>query len=150
MLSTPLTSSDSLVALINYIARMSGQCAESHLQKLGLTQQEFRILGCLVGETGISQKALAYKLSVKPPTLSVAIDKLEAKGYLHRQISPHDQRIKLLVLADNLDFSASNALLHDLDDILLKGIKKSEQKQLFHMLKRMADNLRSQLDTKEV
>lgn len=139
-----LTSSDSVLSQLQRIVRLAAQQASEDLKVMDLSLQEFRLLGCLVGETGLSQKDLAARLSVSPPTLSVAVKRLEKKGMLERIADPEDKRSKLLRLPDDMDFSESNRLLRSVERHMLKGLNREEQDQFQLLLSRVADNLNSE------
>ena len=143
MSESSLTSSDSVLSLLQRIVRLAAQNAADDLKNMGLSLQEFRLLGCLVGETGLSQKDLATRLSVSPPTLSVAVKQLEEKGMLERIIDPKDKRSKLLKLPEDMDFSESNQLLRSVERLMVKGLANEELDQLQLLLRRVADNLNS-------
>ena len=144
MKKASLTSADSVLSQLQRIVRLAAQQASEDLKAMDLSLQEFRLLGCLVGETGLSQKDLAARLSVSPPTLSVAVKRLEEKGMLERITDPADKRSKLLKLPDDMDFAASNRLLRSVEERMLQGLGRKEQDQLQFLLSRVADNLNSE------
>ena len=66
---------------------------EAKLRPKGITVADFRIVGSLLGEQeGLSQRELAARLGVRPPTVSVALDKLEQAGIVERLPSASDAR----------------------------------------------------------
>ena len=107
--------STSLISLTGRLHRLLMQTLEGQVSALDITMQEFRIIGLLAGETGISQKALAEKLSVKASTLSVAIDKLEQKKIIVRTSSGDDKRIKLLRIAPEHNLQPAHLILQRLE-----------------------------------
>ena len=100
-----------VVSLASRLVRLGAKAIEVPLEKAGISLQEFKITGLLVGEKRINQKTLASKLMVKPATLSVAIDKLERKGVLQRVPSGKDKRVNYLSLCDGVDLSEMNTYL---------------------------------------
>ncbi len=130
-----------LVSLVTKISRLSMQLVEKELGALNLTMQEFRIMGLLLGEEGMPQVELARKLAVRPPTLTVAINRLVAKGYVKRVPSPHDRRVNLLSLPDDFDLAPSIALLQQAEKTLVKGLSSTEVMQLANGLGKVVVNL---------
>lgn len=115
-------NTDSLISLISRINRQLSHAMEPGLVLLGLSEQEFRILGLLIGETGISQNELASKLSVRPATLSSAITRLVGKGFVKQEKDPNDQRIRRLQLNPNYDLSPASLLLDQTETQITMGL----------------------------
>lgn len=136
---------DLLMPLISKLSRLVPQLMEVPLKEINISMQEFRIVGLLIGEEGISQKDLAKKLSVKASTLSVAISVLEGKGYINRKASPVDKRVNLLTLDDDADLSEANDIVLGMEEMLIAGISKKEMEITKKVLKRMWVNLSSKL-----
>jgi len=136
------TYSDLLLSLTSKLSRMCGKVIEKPLEKQGVSLQEFRIIGLLIGEQGINQKTLAEMLFVKPATLSVAINKLEHKGFIKRTVSETDKRVNYLSLCEGLDFSESNALLFTVERQMHKGISQADIDTTRKTLNTMISNLK--------
>ncbi len=136
---------DLLMPQISKLSRLVPQLMEAPLKEINISMQEFRIVGLLIGEEGISQKDLAKKLSVKPPTLSVAISVLEGKGYINRKVSSVDKRVNLLTLDDDMDFSEANNVVLGMEEMLISGISKKDMEITKKVLERMWVNLSSRL-----
>lgn len=131
----------SIASQLSMIARLCNQLLESELALRGIALQDFRIMGLLMGEVGISQKELAEKLSVRPATLSIAIDRLVEKGSVRRTPSARDGRMNLLTLAPGIDFAPANKLLKNLEAVMLEGASARDSEALRKLLPRMAENL---------
>ncbi len=126
-MSNPTSASSEF--LLSRIARFSRLCAklmEQHLAPLDITYQEVRIAGLLMGETDITQKELAEKLSVRAATLSVAIKKLEAQGLVERRTSNDDKRIQHLRLKPNKKISKVDKVLDDVESLVCHGISAKD------------------------
>lgn len=141
MANLPVNYSNLLISLVNKFARLSGQVLERELAPMGITLQEFKIIGLLIGEEGRSQKDLAKFLSVKPATLSVAVTKLEEKGIIKRTVASNDKRINLLSIEQNVDFSSANELLQKLEIKMQKGISKKDIETTKRVLSHIIENL---------
>ncbi len=137
-------NTESLVSLISRLNRLFNHALEASIATLDLSIQEFRITGLLIGETGISQKQLAQKLSVKPSTLSVALDRLEAKGVIHRVTHSSDQRIKLLQLNSDFDLRPAQQLLENFEQQITQGISKTDLTTTVNVLVKISQSLQSE------
>ena len=65
---------------------------------LGLTAGEARTLAHIARAEGERQNVIAERLNVEAMSLSVMIDRLEARGLVTRETDPADRRAKLLRL----------------------------------------------------
>jgi len=69
-----------------------------HAAELGLTAAQAKVLLALEPDQPASQRALADQLGYDPSNLTGLIDKLEARGEVHRRPDHRDRRVKTLVL----------------------------------------------------
>lgn len=132
---------DLMISKISKLSRLAPQVMEKPLNSIDISMQEFRIVGLLIGEGGISQKDLAKKLLVKPSTLSVAISKLEGKGYIDREVSSVDKRINYLSLRDDIDLTEANSIVQNVEGTLTIGITKKDVEITKKVLNKMLKNL---------
>ena len=70
------------------------------LKGLGIHPRQMPILAVLWKEDGCSQKELASQLGVKPPTVTVSIQRLEKIGIIVRKQDEKDQRISRIYLTE--------------------------------------------------
>ena len=122
--------------------RLSGQLLDRKLVALGITLQEMRIAGLLMGESDMTQKALAEKLSVRPATLSVAISKLEEAGIVRRVTSAQDRRVNYLQLLPSPQLGKVDALLLNLEAAMCAGISDQEIEVTRKVLGQLNENLK--------
>lgn len=71
----------SIQRLIMEISRMYMEKCFGKLKSLGIHPRQMPILAVLWKEDGCSQKELASQLGVKPPTVTVSIQRLEKNRY---------------------------------------------------------------------
>jgi DNA-binding MarR family transcriptional regulator len=133
-----------LLSRLGKISRMMANIIESRLTPIGITYQEMRIAGLLMGENNMTQKVLAEKLSVRPPTLSVAISKLEAQGLVKRVPSKTDRRVNFLYLIPNEKITKVDEVLAMLEADMTQGISPKDLKVTAKVLTQIIDNLNSQ------
>ena len=101
------------------------------------------ILFHLAREDGKTQLELARLTHLKPPTVSVALGKLEDEGYVVRVADQKDQRCTRVYLTDKgkaIDEKA-HEVIEELDLCAVKGMTEEELRQLTVLLFRMRENL---------
>ena len=123
------------------LVRRGSKILEKQLLPKGITFQEFRIAGLLVGEEDITQKDLAEKLSVRPATLSVAISKLEERGIVKREPSDLDKRANYLRLTPSSNFTEMTEILGAFEKKISQGISAKDLKTTRRVLGQLLDNL---------
>jgi len=136
-----------LISRFGKINRLMGQVIERELTPLGITYQEMRIAGLLMGEECLTQKALAEKLSVRAATLSVAISKLEAQGLVKRVPSQSDKRVNFLHLVPSKKITKVDDVLMSVEGGLVQGISKADLNITAQVLTKIIENLDSQKET---
>lgn len=101
------------------------------------------ILRVLSQKTGICQLDLSKATHLKPPTISVALQKMEAEGLVTRIIDDVDMRATRVYLTEK--GNALNDQIRDrlvnADMIALSGLTEEEQKTLMGILERLNENL---------
>lgn len=90
----------SIQHLMMEISRMYMEKCFVKLKKLGVHPRQIPILAVLYRKDGCSQKELAQELGVKPPTVTVSIQRLEKNGILIRRQDEKDQRVSRIYLSD--------------------------------------------------
>jgi MarR family transcriptional regulator for hemolysin len=74
---------------------------DRRLKHLGLSQASWMAIASIAkNATPSSQTELAHKLCVENPSMVAMLDRLVAAGYVTRQPSETDRRVKLIVLTD--------------------------------------------------
>lgn len=80
-------------------ARAWRAALERYLKSCGITPAGWNAVSAVAGAaTAPSQRQLAEQLGVDGATLVATIDRLVAGGLAERMPSPHDRRVKLVVL----------------------------------------------------
>lgn len=101
------------------------------------------LLWVLSNKEGLSQKEIAEKLGVKPPSITVMIKKLEAEGYITKKQDEKDQRVTRICITPEGEKTA--AYMGEVLDILAKeafaNMSDEEVMLLRRLLLQMRDNL---------
>ncbi len=66
------------------------------VEKLNLTPLQYGALLTVRDQPGLDQRTLARLIALDTSTTAGVVDRLEARGLLERQLSPHDRRVRLL------------------------------------------------------
>lgn len=80
--------------LVGETARLWRYVLDQRLQPLGLSQAKWLVLLHLSRQDGLTQKELALRVGVEPPTLAGLLDRMAADGWVTRRESSADRRRK--------------------------------------------------------
>ena len=91
----------------------------------------------------MSQRELADRIHITPPSVNVAVQKLEKLGYVRKEQDEKDQRMTKIHLTDCGEKTIEN--MHDIiqrtEDTLLKNMSTEEKILCRRLLLQMSDNL---------
>lgn len=95
---------------------------------------------------GISQRDLAEKIHVAPPTVTLMLQKLEKAGLIVRKYDSRDQRLSHTYITDTgiETLNALNEILSEIINTSLTGLSSEEQSNL----KRYVDTINSNISGK--
>lgn len=106
-------------------------------QAFGLTPVQFATLTAILGSPGIDQRTLAASVGFDTSTIGGVVDRLQARGWVQRQVSPSDRRARLLSVTP-----AGQQLLQDVSAAVLRTQERilaplplEEQQVFLRMLK---------------
>ena len=106
-------------------------------QTFGVTPVQFAALNALLATPGIDQRTLAASIGFDTSTIGGVVDRLEARGWLQRQVSPEDRRARLLTLTPE-----GQRLLQDVaasvlstQQRILAPLSEDERRTFLRMLK---------------
>ncbi|HML50459.1 MAG TPA: MarR family transcriptional regulator [Propionicimonas sp.] len=114
----------SRAALLREIFELHSQVHDQALAIAGpmpmpaeLTMQQFRVLGFIVKDPGMTGHELGVSLGVSAPTASGLVDRLVEKGLLERADDATDRRIRRLHITEE-----GMALTRQLDSLLQRAM----------------------------
>lgn len=129
--------------LLHQIVHLSKYWAMKNMEKYDLKPSQAGILFILNCEGSLSQRELAEKIGITPPSMTVALKKMEKRGYILKEPDEKDQRIIRITLSPegyecirNLEGTMKN-----MDDMLYQGISPEEKMFLRRLLMEMRQNL---------
>ena len=133
-----------LALLDTYAAH--AETSRREFQKLDLTEGQPKILYVLRREDGQVQKDLAETCKVKQPTLTVLLQKLESKGLIRKEsctVSGGKYANRIFLTEEGQEKARElEDVVEELERKGLKDFSPEENKQLFSMLAKVAENMR--------
>ncbi len=108
-----------------------------------LTIAEFRIVGILLGEPeGLSQRDIAKRLGVRPPTVAVALPRLQAAGVIDRAQDPADARaLRVRLTATPAQLEPVFRLVYELENLIFDELTAEQSEALRKSLTHAANKL---------
>ena len=116
-------------------------------ERLGLSHAQCRLIGAIASNEGrpSTQATLANQLDLTPMSVTTLCDRMEAAGWIRRELSATDRRAN----AVQLQAPAREALKAALDlndevqECALRGFTETEREQLTSLLRRAHANLQT-------
>ncbi len=136
----------SLIHLFICTDRMHKSCVDRAISKLGIHRNQHIILMHLARSEKLpTQKELAEHLRVSPAAVAVALQKLEADGYILRKSGENDNRFKEITITDKgkETVKKSREIFHRIDGAMCSLLNEEEIENLRNYLEKMRDGLRS-------
>jgi DNA-binding MarR family transcriptional regulator len=127
------------------VAKQLGHFLGDRLAPLGLHPGQERLLSALWEEQGLSQSELVERLSVQPPTVTTALQRLERGGFVYRELDAQNRRISRVYLTDKgRDCEAPvRALFAEAERVFLGDLSRAERARLVAMLDRVGPPARA-------
>lgn len=114
-------------------------------QELNLSDGQPKVLYILRGMDGCVQKDLARACDIKPSSMTVMLDGLEKKGFIHRKETKVSggKRAYMVCLTEDGKEMAEKVfwLMETIEEETFAGIAEEEKQQLFSLLHRVSENL---------
>jgi len=120
------------------------------LGTLGLNIGQEILLFELAAHGERTQAQLATGAACEPPTITMAVRKLEAAGLVRRAPSATDARAIVVSLTEDGEalLPAVRAVLQQLAEETVAGLSRTDQQTLVRLLGRVADNLSTGAQTR--
>lgn len=137
--------------LLGHLFHLTKYRAVSRFGKFDLKPNQAGILFVLDCEGGLSQRELAERIGVKPPSMTVAIQKLERLGYVSRTCDKEDQRIIRIALTEKGKNCVKEVktIAFQTEEELLQGFSQEEKILLRRFLIQMMENMMTAKDMKK-
>ena len=141
---------NSMGFVVNMTAKAFQKSFDIELRKnAGVSLSQWRVVGALVIQPGLTQKEIADKVGIEGATLVPIIDKMEKEGLLKRKPDSNDRRVNRIYLTQKAD-----SLWESMVECALK-IRKSSTKNIsendiqttLETLRKISQNLSSFSET---
>ena len=129
--------------LINELSKIFHNKMRTHAESSGVHERYRHLLFHLARNDGANQLELARASRLKPPTVSITVQKLEAEGYVRRETDGDDARVNRIFLTEKgrqFDKKAT-ALVSKIEDEAVRGFSTAEVETLLSLLQRVKKNL---------
>jgi len=106
-----------------------------------ITPVQFGALSTISANPGIDQATLAGLIAYDRATIGGVVDRLEAKGFIRREVSSEDRRARVLTISEAGEKALNRLapIVGELQDDIMSGLNSEEKKQLLELLKKAAD-----------
>ena len=133
----------SLGLMLHNAASLLKREFERAVRPHGLTLLQWRVLGQLSREDGLTQTALGACLEASPMTISDVVERLEAAGLVAREVDPSDSRAKIVRITApaRTQVEEMRAVAAEVYERALDGIGEADRAAMERALTRIASNL---------
>lgn len=117
--------------------------AQEMYQEFDLNKSQAGVLFTLHQSDSMSQKELAARLNVTPPSITASIQKMERDGYLTRHPDPKDQRVMRLSLTEKGKscIQGVRTVARQMEELMFCNMTGEEVALLKRLLLQISDNL---------
>jgi MarR family transcriptional regulator, 2-MHQ and catechol-resistance regulon repressor len=122
--------------------------ALANLEKTGLGLSDFAVLEALLHKGPLPVNVIGPKVNLTPGSISVAVDRLVAKGLVSRAESSQDRRVRIVALTPrgkSVITPIFRAHVETMEKVF-KGLSRHELRQLEQQLKRVGKQAESLFD----
>lgn len=117
--------------------------AKEMYHEFDLNKSQAGILFALHRSDSMSQKELAARLNVTPPSITSSIQKMEREGFLTRHPDPEDQRVMRLMLTEKGKSCIKGvyAVAEQMEKLMFQGMTGEEVMLFKRLLFQISENL---------
>lgn len=136
---------DTVLSLLMRMTHVYFQKNFQQLNSIGLHPGQPPMLWHIFKDEGLSQKELASRLKVKPPTVNVSLQRMEKADYICRRQDEKDQRVSRIYLTEKGRQLAEQIgeMMKDSNSRMTQGFTEAEICLLTRFLKQMIVNMES-------
>lgn len=140
----------SVFIVMHQLMHLSRFHAVRRMEDMELNPSQAGILFILNSHGRLSQRQLAEKIGITPPSMSVTLRKLEELGLIHKEPDEKDQRIIRICLSEaGKEFIEKlKSIMDGMEEILYQGFSVEERLLFRRLLLAMRENLLNSRDFK--
>lgn len=131
------------VQLLNQLMHLFFQKSIQMLEEYNLKPGQAGVLFLLEKYENLSQREIADKMGVKPPSITVSLKKMEEQGYITRKADFHDQRIIRISTTEKGSVCTVHIkeVMRKIEDLMCENMSREEILLMNRFLMQMRDNL---------
>lgn len=138
----------SVFIVMHQLMHLSRYQAVRRMEDMELNPSQAGILFILNNQGRLSQRQLAEKIGITPPSMTVTLRKLEERGFITKEPDERDQRILRICLSEagKECIEKIKSIMKDMEEILYRGFSVEERLLFQRLLLEMRENM---LDSKD-
>ncbi|WP_435103995.1 MarR family winged helix-turn-helix transcriptional regulator [Arhodomonas sp. AD133] len=129
---------DGLALMLNETAQQWRQALDVRLRPLGLSQAKWRtLLNISRGGEGLTQRELAARTGIEPPTVVRLLDRLAADGWIERRACQEDRRRNRIYLTERAHRMLDRimAVAAELREEMVEGLDEEDMRTTLRVLR---------------
>lgn len=136
---------ESLGFLMQDATRLIRRRFETRAAEMGLTSSQWRLLVHLMRNGPMPQARLADLLEIEPISVSRLVDRMQEAGWVCREPSPNDRRIRIVTATEKTRAAISDAkkISEEIYRVALAGLPPGAHEALLATLRHIIANLSS-------
>ena len=144
------TEDASAFIVMHQLMHLSRYHAVLRMEDMELNPSQAGILFILNSHGRLSQRQLAQKIGITPPSMTVTVRKLEELGFIHKEPDEKDQRIIRIRLSEagKECIEKLKSIMDEVEEILYQGFSVEEKLLFRRLLLAMRENLLNSKDFK--
>ena len=144
------TEDASAFIVMHQLMHLSRYHAVLRMEDMELNPSQAGILFILNSHGRLSQRQLAQKIGITPPSMTVTLRKLEELGFIHKEPDEKDQRIIRIRLSEagKECIEKLKSIMDEMEEILYQGFSVEEKLLFRRLLLAMRENLLNSQDFK--
>ena len=134
--------------ILHDVARLLRTTYDRRVRGLGLTRSQWWVLTHLFRKDGITQSELAEVLELEKPSLGRLLDRLEAKGWVRREVDARDRRAKRVFLTGAVEtpMRVMREIAAGVREDALSGLSTADRDRFVDTLLTIKSNLMDQVN----
>jgi MarR family transcriptional regulator, 2-MHQ and catechol-resistance regulon repressor len=127
--------------------RVVFEAATAQIKGLCLGDSDFRVLEVLLHKGPLPVNTIGPKVELTPGSISVAVDRLEKRGFVTRRLDPVDRRIHVVHLTAEGQSIIRKAFAHherEMEQLFL-GLSQQERTTLVVLLKKLGKSVEAKM-----
>lgn len=129
------------------IFHMHMSCVRRECERRGIDNPGHPLILLLLQkeDKALSQQEIAKSLGISPPTVAIAIKRMEKAGLICKTADKNDLRFNRITITEKgrQTVDGSKAAFDYVDDVMLDGLTEADYKQLHEVFSRIIINLES-------